>query len=68
MPYPIEANAALVAAQMVTAYMTALFGNVDFDPDDFVVPRGIGERGTPNDFERCRGARSSRARRGSRPR
>jgi hypothetical protein len=49
MRYPIEANAELVDAPMISWYTRTLFDFIDFEPDDYVVLRGIAERGTPHE-------------------
>jgi hypothetical protein len=45
--YPITDNARLVSAEMIGAYLDLLFGYVDFEEEDRLALRGIGENGTP---------------------
>ena len=49
MAYPIEGNADLVQPEVISAYLRAMFGHVEFENDDLVVFRGIGERGSPSE-------------------
>jgi hypothetical protein len=49
MTYPITEAAALVDGAAVRFFLETLFGDVDFEPGQTIVARGLGEKGTPRE-------------------